>query len=543
MSSANNKGRTSTKLFAALALSSMAACTPALPHKAPETADEVQIQNGILKGSLSEKNYVSFLGVPFAAPPVGDLRWAPPAPVKDWDGVYNATEFKADCMQVIPKPGSWNYREGAKYSEDCLYLNVFAPTDAIHSDKKLPVMFWVFGGGFLAGGISDPAYRQPSAYTDRDVIIVAANYRLGSFGYLAHPDFSAKSLSGTSGNYGSMDHIAALEWVRDNIEAFGGDPENVTVFGESSGGIASNVLFSTPSAEPLWSKSIIQSGPAWGLTPYMKTLDEAESWGKDFLAKRGATTLEEARALPADAINGLDADENAVNAFAFQPIADGVLTHETSGDTFLLGKQPAKPMIIGWTREEAAYFYGFEQTEETMRGWFEREFGDRAEDLISAYYKNDGDFRGAMVRAGTAGIAQGSLIQAKLHSQKTDQVYVYRFDQTLPGARNEALGVPHGTDVGFTFGHFPSPTAWRESDYALSETLIDYWTSFARTGTPSSESGPNWPTFDVVIPQVMYFKTPVEVAPIADVEVLKRTIKTANFSRNQDLKTRQNSED
>lgn len=530
-------------LVSALVLVACGASEPSVEANLTDTPTSplvVDTLHGALEGVPSEAgDYVSYLGVPFAAPPVGDLRWAAPEAPESWEGVRLADTYADDCMQVVPDPGSWNYRADASYSEDCLYLNVFAPADAVNSDEALPVMFWVFGGGFLAGGISQPEYRDPSAYTDRDVILVTANYRVGSFGYLAHPDFSAKSETGTSGNYGSMDHIAALEWVQDNISGFGGDPSNVTVFGESSGGIASNVLLSSPSAENLWAKSIIQSGPAWGLTPYMRTLEEAEAWGEAFLERRGVTTLEEARALPAEAVNGLTPEENAISAFAFQPITDGVLTPRTSGDTILLGEQPAKPMIIGWTREEAAFFYPFNRSEADMRAWFEAEFGDRADELINAYYLDDEDYRGAMVRAGTAGIAQGSLIEAELHSQKTDQVFVYRFDQVPPGEQAAAMGVPHGTDVGYTFGYFPEGPDWRDEDFTLSSQLIDYWTAFARTGEPVVEGLPEWPAFSADQNDVMFFDTPLRVGALENHDALLRSQKTANFSRDPELRALQ----
>lgn len=518
-----------------LAVSACAAA-PDAPQEASEAA-VVETSYGALRGEIhADAGYVAFRGVPFAAPPVGEGRWAPPAAPESWTGVREAVAFGPACAQPATRRGGWAHDDDVVFSEDCLYLNVYAPTDALAgASEPLPVMFWIFGGGFSAGNAAQAVYRDPSAYTDRGVILVVPNYRLGALGYLAHPDFSANAASGTSGNYGTMDQIAALEWVQDNIAAFGGDPDNVTVFGESAGAISNNVLMVTPTAQGLFAKAIMQSGGIWGLTPYMKSLAEAEAWGEAFLAERGATTLAEARALETSILAELPREY----AFSLQPIADGVLTPETTGDGFLRGNQSGQPFIIGWTKDEAGRFFGETSTDAEARAWFAQEFGEAGEGLFEAYYAGDGDYRSAMVAAASNGIAQGSLVQAELHLAKSENVYVFRFDLAQPTEDGERHGVVHGADVPYTFGYFPDDIAWRDADRQLSAAMIDYWVAFAKTGNPNVEGQPEWPAFDPADPVILSLGDPVQAKPLQDHDLHMRTIKTENYSRDVALRAGQ----
>lgn len=537
--------KASTGLFSIGLLSvALASCSQEaeVPVQAEVTASPVDVslvetEYGFLRGVVSEDEaYVSFKGVPFAAPPVGDLRWAPPEPPVAWEGERAADAFGAACAQTPPQPGSWNYDEGVTFSEDCLYLNVYAPASAFEpGSEPLPVMFWIYGGGFSAGSADQSVYRDPSAYMERDVILVIPNYRLGALGYLAHPDFSANSDSGTSGNYGTMDQVAALEWVRDNIAQFGGDPENVTLFGESAGAISNNVLMVTPSAQDLFDKAIMQSGGIWGLTPYMKSLEEAEAWGQDFLSGLGAETLAEARAMDLKPLAELPWEY----AYSLQPIADGVLTPETTGDAFLMGQQSDQDIIIGWTKDEAGRFFAGEASEEEVRAWFDEDFGEVGPELFEGWYEFTGDLSKARVSAASAGIGQGSLVEAELHLEKTPNVFVFRFDAVPPSEDGEKYGAVHGVDVGYTFDFFPEMIDWRPSDYALSETLIDFWTNFAKTGDPNGEGVPAWPAFDPATPQVMSFADPVEAIDLIEYDLIMKSMGVLDYSRNPELKEAQ----
>ena len=504
---------------------------------APQSPDLVETASGALRGEIVEADgYAAFRAIPFGAPPVGDLRWAPTMPPESWEGVRDATAFGPACAQATPKPGDWNYDADVEYAEDCLYLNVYAPTGALEEGaEKLPVMFWIYGGGFSRGGANQAVYRDPTPYTDRDVILVIPNYRLGAFGYLAHPDFSANAESGTSGNYGTMDQIAALEWVQENIEQFGGDPENVTLFGESAGAISNNVLMVTPSAQNLFDKAIMQSGGIWGLTPYMKSLETAEAWGKDFLSERGVETLEEARAMPVETLAELPWQY----AFSLQPIADGVLTPATTGDAFLRGEQSDQDIIIGWTREEGGRMHAGVKGEEAAREWFNEQFGDAGPELFSEYYEAYGDYTASAVAAASNAIGQGSIVEAELQLAKTPNVYVFRFDQAQPTEDGETYGAVHGADVPYTFEYFPNAIDWRESDRALSEAMIDYWVSFAKTGNPNTEGQPAWPVFDPQDPEILSFGTPVQTVALDQYDLIMKSMKPDNYSRDEALKAEQ----
>lgn len=528
-------------IIAFAAVSSCAAPEPQAEFAAqPEVVREVggvDTAYGKLVGEIVEnEGYAAFRGIPFAAPPVGDLRWAPPAAPASWEGERDASEFGPSCAQTTPKPGDWNYDPDVEYSEDCLYLNVYAPLGALDDEAEpLPVMFWIYGGGFSRGGASQAVYRDPTEYTDRGVILVIPNYRLGALGYLAHPDFTAKSGNGMSGNYGTMDQIAALEWVQENIAEFGGDPANVTLFGESAGAISNNVLMVTPSAQALFDKAIMQSGGIWGLTPYMKSLSEAEAWGKSFLERHGAKTLEEARALDTATLAELPWEY----AYSLQPIADGVVTPATTGDAFLRGEQSAQPIIIGWTRDEAGRMHSGIETEEAARDWFNKEFGNDGPGLFEEYFEVHGDYTAAVVAAASNGIGQGSLVEAALHLEKTPNVFAFRFDQAQPTEDGQKYGAVHGADVPYTFAHFFDGADWRESDKALSTALIDYWVSFAKTGNPNLEGHPEWPAFNLESPTVMSFGDPVQPVSVENYDLFMRTMKTENFSRDDALKAEQ----
>ncbi len=516
--------------FTALAMV-LTACENA-PDASPAPAETdvslVQTASGPIRGEVSDTGrYVSFRSVPFAAPPVGDLRFAPPQKPASWTEPLDAMDIAPACPQTLPEPGAWNYAADLSYSEDCLYLNVFAPADAIAADDAdLPVMFWIHGGSFSQGTASQPVFRDPAPYIERDAILVTVNYRLSALGYLAHPDFSAKAETGTSGNYAVLDQIAALEWVKDNIAAFGGDADNVTVFGESAGALSINALMAAPPAQDLFDKVIVQSGGAWGFSPYTKSLEDAEAWGETFLAERGAQTLEDAQALDTEAFINLPINYS----FELQPLADGVVLNDPSADEFLRGNQSGQDMLIGWTREETGNFPNEVASREAAEDIFVSMFGEEygpalLSDWIAA---SDGDLNYAMIASSTGSIAQGSLYQAKLQLEKTDNVFVYRFDLAPPSKNGEATYAVHGADVPFTFGHEPDGTSWREMDFSVSDALIDYWVNFARTGNPNGEDLPDWPTFDPQSPDIMSFGAETGAMPLSEYPLIMRTVTEFN---------------
>ena len=482
---------------------------------------EVVTQSGPVAGALAPGGEtISFKGIPFAAPPVGPLRWREPQPVEPWQAVRPATAFAHDCEQV-PHKGV----DPARFNEDCLYLNVWKPAKAA---KPLPVMVWIYGGSFTEGGTALPVF-DGGKLAQRGVVLVTVNYRVGSFGYLAHPALDASSPEHTSGNYGVLDVIEALRWVRANISAFGGDPRNVTVFGESAGAITVDDLMATPRAAPLFDKGIIQSGGIWGLTPPMRDRAAAEAFGTAFAAARGAHTADELRALPASAILDLSAAEKTQILLPFQPIADGVVIPHTTAYAFLHGQEARKPLILGWTHNESSAFLPLERSLADRETYFRKTFTDRADALSKLYpATTDLEARRSIVGAGTGAIAEGMLTQAEKHAAVAP-TYVYRFDQVIPVEHSEILGAPHGSDVIYTFGTLDTaPLPWRAEDRQASDAVMTYWSNFARTGTPNGAGATNWPGFTPQNLQVMRLKAQPLAAPLDEVDLLRRSRKTVD---------------
>jgi para-nitrobenzyl esterase len=311
-------------------------------------ADPLQFKTaqGKLHGKLINNGKVrAFLGIPYAAPPVGNLRWKAPQPPARWKGVRDATNFGARCLQ-LPVFADMVFQDGGP-SEDCLYLNVFAPAGA-KSKARLPVMFWIHGGGYAGGSASEPRHNGDFLPL-KGVVLVTINYRLGVFGFLAISDLAGEA--GTAGNYGLLDMVAALQWVHANIFKFGGDQENVTIFGESAGSMAVSTLMASPLAQGLFQKAIGESGGALNLgAPDSTTLGVREEQGQKWAASLGANTLAGLRALPAERI--LAASSADAGAPHFSPVIDGRLLTEPVAATYAAGKQAHVPLLAGWNRDE-----------------------------------------------------------------------------------------------------------------------------------------------------------------------------------------------
>ena len=344
---------------------------------------QVKTASGVVEGK-DDGAVRAFLGIPYAAPPVGDLRWKPPVAAAKWDGVRKATEFGSHCMQGKVY-GDMNFRD-AGGSEDCLTLNVWVPAKS--SGTKLPVMVWIYGGGFVAGTTSE--MRQDGTHlAQQGVIVVSMNYRLGVFGFFVHPELAKESGHNAAGNYGLLDQVAALHWVHDNIAAFGGDPGNVTIFGESAGSFSVSAQMASPLAKGLFQKAIGESGAAFhsgGLS--FEPLSERE--GKDVKAvsaKLGVSTLAELRALPAQKL--LDAFSPPQSpGFDFGPDVDGYFLPEPVPAIFAAGKQNDVPLLAGWNHDEGSFEVAFspqKPTAESMKATAQKEFGDKAAEFLKLY--------------------------------------------------------------------------------------------------------------------------------------------------------------
>jgi para-nitrobenzyl esterase len=456
--------------------------------------------DGVLEGSLSADGTVrSFQGIPYAAPPVGPLRWKPPQPVTPWTNVRPALGFGARPMQGRIFD-DMVFRDAGP-SEDCLYLNLWLPEKRA---AKLPVMVWVYGGGLVAGSTSEP--RQDGAnLASKGVLVVSMNYRLGVFGFLAHPELTRESAQRASGNYGLLDIIAALEWVQRNIAAFGGDPANVTIFGESAGSAAVNALMASPRAKGLFQRAIGESGTILRPNRPLLTRAEAESAGANFAsAVLGAASLEALRAMPADQLLAATLKEPRPR---FSTIIDGWALPADARSIFGTGQQAPVPLLSGWNRDEdgARPLFGSEEPRALNLAARARAlFGDRANDFQQLYAaatdaqaQRVGCDYGTDERVGYATWKWLELHRTTAHAP----VYRYAFEHTLPLAAGAPKGTepvaPHAGEIEFVFRTLASrKLAWRAEDRAVSELMASYWTNFAKTGNPNGASLPQWDAHD-----------------------------------------------
>ncbi|MEO8184154.1 MAG: carboxylesterase family protein [Deltaproteobacteria bacterium] len=499
--SASASTGTATAFFPALAVAAVILLSVCRLGAAEMRYVQQATLDGVLEGTLSADGTVrSFKGIPYAAPPVGPLRWKPPQPVTPWKTVRRAVEFGARPMQGRVFDDMVFHDAGP--SEDCLYLNLWLPE--LKRAAKLPVMVWIYGGGLVAGATSEP--RQDGAnLASKGVLVVSMNYRLGVFGFLAHPELTRESAQHASGNYGLMDMIAALEWVRRNIAAFGGDPDNVTIFGESAGSAAVNALMASPRAKGLFQRAIGESGTMLRPSRPALTRADAESLGTRFAgAELGATSLQALRAVPADKLLAATLREPRPR---FSMIIDGWVLPADARSSFGTGQQAPVPLLAGWNRDEDGYrpLFGSETPSAANLAARARAlFADRANDFQKLY--------GAATDAQAERVGRdygtdervGYATWQWLELQRTTTgapVYRYAFDQTLPLAADAPKGTepvaPHAGEIEFVFRTLSSRTLpWRAEDRAVSELMASYWTNFAKTGDPNGPSLPKWPAHD-----------------------------------------------
>ncbi|MBX3430000.1 MAG: carboxylesterase family protein [Hyphomonadaceae bacterium] len=433
---------------------------------------------------VSGAGFDVFRGIPYASAPVGELRWRPPAPAAAWDGIRDATSAGRAC----PQPLTPRWGDVGPTSEDCLYLDVWRPAGS-GAGAALPVMVWIHGGGFIIGSGSLPLY-DASALVRRNVIVVSINYRLGRLGFLAHPALSAEQ-RGASGNYGLMDQIAALRWVRRNISAFGGDPSNVTVVGESAGGLSILALMTSPMGVGLFDKAIVQSG--LGLASLSRLRDgafPAESLGAAWTASRGISD-----ATP-QALRALTVDQVLEGQTYAGPVIDGVVVVRSPGDAFRRGEQSRIPLIIGSNSFEASL------TELLSEGLTRATIGsDTYEALLARYAEREPVDSARQTLIGEVFGGQPSRFIATEHARAGAPAFLYYFDQVRISQRGRTHGAPHGGELPYLFAtpqqfftEWPAAalSEWDESDRRVSEAMIGYWTTFARTGNPNLADAPRW---------------------------------------------------
>lgn len=462
---------------------------------APGQAPTVTTAQGNAVGKLVRNGtQKAFLGLPYAAPPVGDLRWTAPRPALSWTGVRDATKFGARCEQ-------WHVWDDYIFqdqgpSEDCLFVNVYTPAKAKPA-SKLPVMVWIHGGGFIAGAGSEPRYSD-SPLVDRGVVLVTLNYRLGVFGFLA-TDELAQENGGHAGNYGLMDMVAALKWVKANIGAFGGNANNVTIFGESAGSFAVSTLTAVPSAQGLFHKVIGESGALFNGTIPMGGLEERGKRDQAWADGTGAKTLAELRALPVDKV--LDAAKNS-KGIGFSPVLDGQFLPQSAPDVYAAGHQAHVPAIIGWNHDERTGTLSKDMTAEKWKAYATEHYGVRANDFLKAF-PGDTDEQAIqsaddMTTAQFIGLATWRWAEADVATGEVP-VYRYSFDELSPPERLHPIAKAfHSAELEYVFGTLDvrQGATWKPEDRTLSGQMMDYWTNFAKTGDPNGAGLPRWPRYD-----------------------------------------------
>ncbi len=465
-------------------------------------ASVVTTANGQVQGTASRDAKVRiFKGIPFAAPPVGPLRWKLPQPPANWSGIRHASEFGPRCMQA-PVFNDMIFRDKGP-SEDCLYLNVWTP--AVSATQKLPVMVWIYGGGFVGGAASEP--RQDGEHlAKKGVVVVSMNYRLGIFGFFAHPELAAESGRNAAGNYGLFDQAAALGWVQKNIAAFGGDPEKVTIFGESAGSFSVSAQMASPLTVGLFQKAIGESGAFFGPTLTAKTLARSEEDGANFAQSIHAPNLAALRAMSAAEL--LKATTHG-NPFRFTPTIDGYFLPEDAYSIYAAGKQRHVPLLAGWNADEGSYHSIFGKKPATLENYKEalrEKFGDKADEVLKAYPASNDEQakRAAQDLAGDQFTGYSTWKWLNMQSKTgAAPVYRYHFEDALPLPAGETnpdaawRGAYHSSEIEFVFDNLDYKNLpWRPKDRKLSEQMSSYWSNFAKTGDPNGTDLPHWPTYD-----------------------------------------------
>jgi len=478
----------------------------------------VKVEQGRLEGTV-EEGLTVYRGVPFAAPPVGNLRWRAPQPAPAWDGVRRADKFAPQCVQAGFGPPPQG-EQPPPMSEDCLYLNVWTPAKA--ASNRIPVLVWIYGGGFNGGATSVPTYSGEKL-ARKGVVLVSIAYRVGPIGFLAHPGLSAESPQHVSGNYGLLDMIAGLKWIQKNIAAFGGDPNRVTIFGESAGGIAVSMLCASPLAKGLFQGAISESGGSFGPAragsmpgENMRVLADAERTGEELARSAGVASIADFRNLPAEKVMAARPQRGMA-----WPIIDGWVIPDDQYKLYEAKQFNDTPILVGYNSDEGASFsppHSAQEYADSVR----RRYGKFADDLLKAY-PADGTTVPKTARDLTRDAAFGwhtwtwARLQSKLGKSKA---FYYYFDQhpDYPADSPRAgYGSPHGMEVSYVFEHLtggPNKEQPAAADLAISEAMATYWTNFAKHGDPNGKGVPNWPAFSEENPALIYFAGTPHTGPV-----------------------------
>ena len=489
-----------------IALGLLASACSAAP--APSDPAVATVELGQLR-ALEAKGVLAFKGIPYAAPPVGDLRWKPPQPAARWQGVRDAQAYGDICTQIMPNPDNGIGQLPA--SEDCLTLNVF--TQNLDANAKRPVMVWIHGGGFVNGSGSAELY-DGSEFAKRGVVLVSINYRLGRFGSFAHPLLTAEADSSPIANYGMMDMIASLAWVKRNIAAFGGDASNVTIFGESAGGMAVQKLMISPSARGLFHKAIVQSGAGRENVllldkPNPRGLPSAQSDGETFIKSLGvdAKSVADLRAIPAAKILGAG-DPSTFSGGG--PIIDGKIITLPVVEAFAAGQQAKVPYLVGYNSAE------FPSKPEDVDASLTRTLGATSADLpaLVATYPDKEDMAARIV--GDIIFGEPARYLAGIHAAAGQPAFLYRFDVLSPSVQSRFKGMPHAQERQYVFNTLhASPWPTDANDQKQADFAIAYWVNFAKAGDPNGAGLPVWPKYAAATDQLLDFTNAGPVAKVS----------------------------
>ena len=472
----------------------LAASVLSLPAPARAQGPVIQTASGPVRGEVQD-GVAIFRGLPYAAPPVGPRRWRPPAPAANWTDVREASKFGAACPQPPSRPGSIYAAQHRAVSEDCLYLNVWTPAES----REAPVFVWIHGGSLTTGAGSEPMY-DGARLAAQGLVVVTINYRLGVLGYLAHPELSAESPDGVSGNYGLLDQIAALKWVQDNIAAFGGDPANVTVAGESAGALSVMYLMASPAARSLFHKAVAQSAYMIS-TPELKAnrhgAPSAESAGVELGRRLEARSLARLRAMDAQTLTV------AAATAGFQPwgAADGKVLPRQLVEVFDRGEQAPVPILAGFNEGEIRSLRFLAppppESPEAYEALIGARYGDLADDFLSLYPSSD--LAGSVLAAPRDALYGWTAERlARSQTAQGQPAYLYLFDHGYLAADQLDLHAFHAAEIPYVFGtQGRTPPKWpappdTPAERALATAMMGYWASFARSGTPMAEGAPAW---------------------------------------------------
>jgi para-nitrobenzyl esterase len=482
-------------------------------------ADPIRIESGLISGYYDERTGVTvYKGIPFAAPPVGDLRWKPPQSATPWTGTRACVEFGPSPMQPKPVPflflGPEFVVPGSQISEDCLYLNVW--TAARSPEEKRPVLVWIYGGGFITGGAAAPGYSG-EALAQKGILFVSFNYRLGIFGFFSHPALSAESPHHHSGNYALMDQIAALTWVKKNIRAFGGDPDRITIAGQSAGSASVNCLLTSPLSKGLFQAAIGESGSLVLENPLLKmrSQKEAELDGERVSDQLHTSTLAELRAISASDLQK--------KGFGFySPTVDGYVMPLSVAEAYKQGRQMHVPLLTGWNGDEGIIL-SMESKEKFAQQ--AAQFGEDSA-LFKKYFPamTDSESIASQIRLSTDKTIGLSTYVWALEQNKNShaKTFLYQFTRKPPATGDKKrFGAYHTAEIGYAFHNLDSiQRAWEPVDIKLEKDMSAYWVQFVKTGDPNLPELPAWNSFSNENPACIIFGDSIQTGSLPDKEAL-----------------------